>query len=83
MNMRFEILQLIEPLTDATTPGVVTALKAISGVNNVATAGTRINVDFDEEVTSVQELRTVVQRSGLELKKRVHGEDGACCGSCS
>jgi CCGSCS motif protein len=59
-------------------------LKAVNGVSKVAivTANASLNIDYDESVTSVQQLRTALQEAGVGVKKPAHGEAGVCCGSC-
>jgi copper chaperone CopZ len=76
--------------SSVTTPDELTATSAtrvlnrVKGVRKVAiaTASGSANIDFDEEVTSTQELLTMLQREGFSVKEPVHGEDGMCCGSC-
>ena len=82
--MKSETLQLVGTLDETTSTNVTRLLSTVNGVNKVAfsTATGSVNVDFNEGVTSRQELSTVLQRSGFGVKKAAHGEDGSCCGSC-
>ena len=81
--MKSETLQLLAQLTDTTSGKVVNLLNAVKGVSEAIVTGSSLNVRFDQDVTSTQELSTVLQRAGFDVKKPVHGEDGVCCGSCS
>lgn len=71
-------------LDEATTVNVVRVLNDINGVKkvNFITASASIDISFDDTLTSSQELRAALQREGFGLKKRAHGEEGMCCGSC-
>jgi CCGSCS motif protein len=83
--MKSETLRLQGTTLDETTAtNVARVLNHVKGVSNVAiaTASGSVNIDFDEDVTSTQELRTLLQREGFSVKEPVHGEDGICCGSC-
>jgi CCGSCS motif protein len=82
MNMKSESLQLSAILDDASAKGVAAALQSVNGVSKYTISVDSIAVDFDENVTSTQELRTALQRTGIALKKPAHGEAGMCCGSC-
>lgn len=81
--MRSETLSLAGTLNEAQAMQVATALNAVKGVSRIAVSTTNgaVSVDFDDEVTSAQELRAALQRAGLGVK-RAHGEEGMCCGSC-
>lgn len=81
--MKSETLQLLGALDEAAALNVARVLNAVNGVNKVAiaTASASVNVDFNDDVTSAQEMRTVLQQAGFGLK-RAHGEAGTCCGSC-
>lgn len=81
--MKSETLQLLGGMDDASAMTAAKALNGISGVSKVAivTASASINVDFDDEVTSVQELRRALQQAGFALKRPAHAE-GMCCGGC-
>jgi CCGSCS motif protein len=81
--MKSETLQFLAPLSETNAVDVSRVLSAIKGVANVAAASNGIQIQFDDNLTSIQELRTTLQRAGFDVKKPVHGEDGVCCGSCS
>lgn len=81
--MKSETLHLIAPLNETTSSKVVSLLNAVKGVNEAIATGSSLNIRFDQDVTSTQELSTILQRAGFDVKKPVHGEDGVCCGSCS
>ena len=82
--MKSETLQLVGTLDETTAMNVARVLNTVDGVSKVAfsTAAASVNVDFDEHVTSRQELSTALHRSGFGVKKAAHGEEGSCCGSC-
>lgn len=81
--MKSEILQLSGALNEASAINVAQALNGVKGVSKVAiaTASASVAVDFDDGITSAQELRAILQQAGFGLKK-AHGEQGMCCGSC-
>ncbi|MDQ9171142.1 copper chaperone [Oxalobacteraceae bacterium R-40] len=81
--MKSETLQLLGALDEAAALNVARVLNAVNGVSKVviATASGSVNVDFNNDATSKQELRAVLQRAGFSLKP-VHGEGGSCCGGC-
>ena len=81
--MKSETLQLLAPLTNTTSTEVVSLLNAVKGVSEAIATGSSLNIRFDQDVTSTQELSTILQRAGFDVQKPVHGEDGVCCGSCS
>lgn len=81
--MKSETLQLSGTLDESAAMNVARVLNAVKGVSKVAivTASASVNIDFDDDVTSTQELRTALQQAGFGMK-RAHGEAGMCCGSC-
>ncbi len=82
--MKSETLQLSGTLDEATAMNVARVLNTINGVSKVAiaTASNSVNIDFDDDVTSVQELRSKLDQAGFGVKKAAHGSEGMCCGSC-
>lgn len=82
--MKSETLQLSGALDEAAAMHVARALNAAQGVNKVAiaTASASVTIEFDDKVTSPQELRMVLQQAGIGVKKPAHGAAGMCCGSC-
>lgn len=81
--MKSETMQFLAPLSETNAVNVAHVLSAVKGVANVAAASNGIQIQFDDNLTSTQELRTLLQRAGFDVKKPAHGEDGVCCGSCS
>lgn len=81
--MKSETLQLIAPLTDPAAVNVARLLNSIEGVSETVAIDKNVSVSFDQDITSTQVLRAVLQRAGFEVQKPVHGEDSVCCGSCS
>ena len=59
-------------------------LGSVRGVAKVAvaTSTASVNVDFDEDITSLQELFARLQWAGVRVNVPAHGEEGMCCGSC-
>lgn len=84
--MRSETLKLAGTTTQDCADKVTRKLQNVNGVNNVAVVleNSEVNVQFDEEITSSQELQNVLTQAGyaLSTKKPAHGENGSCCGSC-
>ncbi|HYC43367.1 MAG TPA: heavy-metal-associated domain-containing protein [Noviherbaspirillum sp.] len=82
--MKTENLSLSGSLDEASAMEAAMVLNTIKGVSKVAitTATGTINVSFDDEVTSLQEVRAALQKAGFGAKPRGHGEEGMCCGSC-
>lgn len=82
--MKAETLQLSSALDDSRAQVIASVLNTVGGVNKVAisTATGAVEVAYDENITSMQEIRTVLQKAGLTAKRAEHGEEGMCCGSC-
>lgn len=76
-------LQLASILDVAGVIKVMDALRALPGVDAVeAVSGERfVEVRYDQERTSVQEIGTVLARAGHPEQSRRHA-GGGCCGSC-
>lgn len=79
--MKSETLSLLNPLDQDGAANAARALAAVKGVLKVSAEAAAVNVEFDDDVTSLQELRATLQRAGVSVKKPAHGE-GMCCGSC-
>ncbi|GAB3538418.1 hypothetical protein GCM10027343_04110 [Noviherbaspirillum agri] len=81
--MKSETLELTQALDEAAAMVIARVLKSVNGVSKVAisTTNASVAVDFDDELTSTQEIRTVLKQAGVGLKKAA-GEAGMCCGSC-
>ena len=85
--MRTETLKLT-----GTTPNqdcadsVTRALKGVRGVGDIVVGveNSEVKVQFDDEITSSQELQNVLAQAGFAIstEKSVHGENGSCCGGC-
>jgi len=82
--MESQNLQLLDTFNDEGARNIVRTLQSVKGVHKVTvtTAASLVAVDFDGDVTSIQELRAALQNTGLRIKKPAHGEEGMCCGSC-
>ena len=81
--MKTENLSLLNVLDETSAMDAARVLNAVNGVKKVAitTSNSSIEVGFDDETTSIQEVRTALQKAGFGVK-RAHGEEGMCCGSC-
>jgi Cu+-exporting ATPase len=84
MNMKSETLPLIGTVDEARAMEVARVLNGVNGVSKIAisTSENSVSVDFNDDLTSVQELRAALQKAGLGKAKPAHGEEGMCCGSC-
>ncbi|MGV8893059.1 MAG: CCGSCS motif protein [Burkholderiaceae bacterium] len=84
--MRSEALKLAGTTTQDCADRVTRKLQNVKGVDSVVVIleNNEVNVQFDEEITSSQELQNVLTQAGyaLSTKKSAHGENGSCCGSC-
>ncbi|HCY63839.1 MAG TPA: hypothetical protein DHV59_13640 [Oxalobacteraceae bacterium] len=82
--MKAETLRLSSALDESGAMEIARVLNTLSGVSKVAiaTATGAIDVSYDENLTSMQEVRAVLQKAGLAAKRSEHGEEGMCCGSC-
>lgn len=84
--MRSEILKLTGTKNQDCADNVTRALLGVKGVSNavVVLEKSEVNVQFDDQITSTQELQNVLAQAGyaVSTEKSVHGENGSCCGSC-
>jgi CCGSCS motif protein len=82
--MKSEVVQLKTSLNEDAAMTVARILNSVKGVAKVAigTASSRVDIAFDEEVTSIQEMRAILHQAGFEVNQPAHGEAGMCCGSC-
>ncbi len=82
--MKEETVRLSGAMDESGAQVIARVLNTLGGVNKVAitTAAGAIDVAYDENVTSIQEIRAVLQKAGLAPKRIEHGEEGMCCGSC-
>jgi copper chaperone CopZ len=79
----YHSLQLATPLDLGGVVHVIDALRSLPGVEGVDAryGATRVDVIFDENRTSPQELATALQRAGHPQRAMPHSH-GHCCGSC-
>ena len=75
-------LQLARALDQAGVIHVMDALRAVPGVDAVeaVSGGSSVEIRFDQDRTSVEELSAVLARSGYPVP--VARTAGRCCGSC-
>jgi copper chaperone CopZ len=83
-NMKSETLRLLGDLDKTRAMEVGRVLDAVNGVSKVVitTASESVQVDFDENITSIQEVRAALQQAGFGIARLAHKEPGMCCGSC-
>ncbi len=82
--MKEETLRLSSALDEAGSQVIARVLSTLGGVNKVAitTATGAVDIAYDDNVTSIQEIRAVLEKAGLTAKRPAHGEEGMCCGGC-
>lgn len=82
--MKTENLSLSSALDETRAMDAARVLNSINGVRKVSitTATGMVNISFDDDITSLQEVRTALQKAGFGVKRGAHGEEGMCCGSC-
>ena len=84
--MQTEILKVRGITGEGCADKVSSALMAIKGVGDVTVslAGRNATVQFDEQITSMQELQASLVRAGYGIESVTHGEEkaGGCCGGC-
>lgn len=84
--MRSESLKLAGTTTQDCADSVIRTLQGVNGVGGVAVVleNSEVSVQFDDQLTSSQELQNVLEQAGYALcaKKSGHGENGSCCGGC-
>ena len=76
-------LQLTAPLGFADVQRLLDVLFAVPGVRAVdaSPGSTDVQVGFDGEATSVQEISRVAARAGYPERARAAAH-GGCCGAC-
>jgi len=76
-------LQLMAPLDMPGVENMLRALRTIAGVHAVkAAAGdSQVHVQYDDNLTSPQEISTTVMGSGFPLQQPPR-RSGGCCGGC-
>lgn len=88
--MEIGMMQFAGLKNDHCVQSIEQVLKAVDGVDNVRMTYDMDNsadvagasVTFDEALTSLASLRSVVMDFGYQVTKPAHGEDGVCCGGC-
>lgn len=82
--MKSEVMQLAKVLDEKVVTEIARVLTTVDGVSKIAIASSsnKLSIDYDEDRTSSQEIRAVLQKAGFDAKRLAHGEDGMCCGSC-
>lgn len=80
--MKTQVLSIVGMTSEACIEKVNAALKQIGGVNdvNVSLFNSNATVDFDQDLTSPQEMQAALQQAGYRadfVKK-----SGGCCGAC-
>lgn len=81
--MRTDLIQLSESIDSIAAARLASALQAIPGLEKVSisTTANNVKVEFDEDLTSTQELRMAIACAGLKSVPKSHA-GGSCCGSC-
>ncbi|NEX61061.1 heavy-metal-associated domain-containing protein [Noviherbaspirillum galbum] len=81
--MRSVLIQLADTLDQTSASTLANALSTVPGIGKVAisTAANNVQVEFDADVTSAQELRAVISRAGFGTTHHA-AREGSCCGGC-
>lgn len=88
--MQIETIKLSGITGDSSAEKINQALLRVKGVNDISISleGSRATVQFDEELTSLQELQAILVRAGYTLVKAGYSEvakeksSDSCCGGC-
>ena len=84
--MRSETLKLTGTTNQNSADSVTRVLRGVRGVGEIEIAleSSEVKVQFDDQITSSQELQNVLAQAGyaISTEKSVHGENGSCCGGC-
>lgn len=84
--MRSESLKLTGTTNQDCSDSVTRVLRGVRGVGEIEVAleSSEVKVQFDDQITSAQELQNVLAQAGyaISTEKSVHGENGSCCGGC-
>lgn len=88
--MQIETIKLSGITGDSCAEKINSALLKVKGVNDISISleGCKATVQFDEELTSLQELQTTLAHAGYTLVKAGYSEaakeksSGSCCGGC-
>ncbi|CAL61812.1 Hypothetical protein, putative metal-binding domain [Herminiimonas arsenicoxydans] len=81
--MQTETMKLNGMTGEACAEKINDALLNIKGVNDIiiSLAGSKATVQFDEELTSLQELQATLTRAGYSIEALEKKASG-CCGGC-
>lgn len=76
-------LQLNAVLDHSGVDKMLGVLKTMAGIRTVeiAAGSSRVELQYDDDLTSPQEIDTTISRSGFPLQQRA-ARSGGCCGSC-
>ena len=76
-------LQLSAVLDHSGVNKMLSVLRTMPGIRavEVSAGSSRIDVQYDDGLTSPQEIDTTISRSGFPLTQRAARSSG-CCGSC-
>lgn len=76
-------LQLSAVLDHASVDKMIGVLRSMPGIRavEIAEGSSRVDVQYDDGLTSPQEIDTSIARSGFPLRPRAV-RSGGCCGSC-
>lgn len=76
-------LQLNAVLDHSSVDKMLGVLRTMPGIRTVelAAGSSRVELQYDDGLTSPQEIDTTISRSGFPLLPRVP-RSGGCCGSC-
>ena len=88
--MQIETIKLSGITGDSCAEKINSALLKVKGVNDISISleGSKATVQFDEDLTSLQELQTILVHAGYTLVKAGYSEvtkeksAGSCCGGC-
>ena len=82
--MQTELLKVTGMTCGGCTKNVTHALRAIAGVGdvNVSLSAGEASVQYDERVTSPDQLKSAVKGAGygVDVKDAAHAAKGGCCG---
>ncbi|WP_305825670.1 hypothetical protein [Massilia brevitalea] len=76
-------LQLNAVLDQSGVDKMLGVLRTMAGIRTVeiAAGSSRVELRYDDDLTSPQEIDTTISRSGFPLLQRAT-RTGGCCGSC-
>ena len=76
-------LQLTAVLDPSSVDKMLGVLRTMPGIRSVeiAAGSSRVELQYDDGLTSPQEIDTTISRSGFPLLQRA-ARSGGCCGSC-